>query len=223
MRILSWNLFHGRSRPPAGRSLLPEFSAALNGWAWDVAVLQEVPPWWPAALARACGASAACVPTSRNWLLPLRRAIASRNPDLLKSNGGGANAILVRGEIGAHARSRLTLLPERRVAHGVRLGDGTWVVNLHASTHPPGRPEADGEGALAAALAWAGDAPLVLGGDLNQTRPRFASLARLAGHHVDHLLARGCSAASPGELLDAGALSDHRPLAVGVGCHTRTP
>ena len=35
--------------------------------------------------------------TSRNWLLFLRRAISVRNPDLLKSNGGGCNAILVRG------------------------------------------------------------------------------------------------------------------------------
>ena len=25
-----------------------EFTAALDGWDWDVALLQEVPPWWPA-------------------------------------------------------------------------------------------------------------------------------------------------------------------------------
>ena len=53
-------------------------------------------------VARAAGAGARragrSVLTSRNLGLPLRRAIASRNPDLLKSNGGGANAILVRGE-----------------------------------------------------------------------------------------------------------------------------
>ena len=55
-----------------------------------MALLQEVPPWWPPALAEACGASFAAVRTSRNALLPVRRAVASRNPDLLGANGGGA-------------------------------------------------------------------------------------------------------------------------------------
>ena len=45
------------------------------------------------------------------------------------------NAILVRGEIGEHRSVRLTWLPERRYAHGVRLADGSWVVNVHTSTH----------------------------------------------------------------------------------------
>src|SRR5881397_2221825 len=97
MRVLSWNLFHGRAVPSAGRALLGEFSAALEGWAWDVALLQEVPPWWPEPLAAACGAEWRRVLTSRNCLLPLRRAIAERAPDLLKASGGGSNAILVRG------------------------------------------------------------------------------------------------------------------------------
>ena len=56
MRVLSWNLYHGRAVPPAGRDLQAEFTAALAGWAWDVALLQECPPWWPAPLAIACGA-----------------------------------------------------------------------------------------------------------------------------------------------------------------------
>ena len=72
MRVLTWNLFHGRSVPSAGRNLLNEFAARLNGWAWDVALLQEVPPWWPPLLGRACGAEHRLVLTSRNSLLPLR-------------------------------------------------------------------------------------------------------------------------------------------------------
>ena len=40
--------------------------------------------------------------TSRNFGLALRRAICERNPDILKANGGGANAILVRGAIHDH-------------------------------------------------------------------------------------------------------------------------
>src|SRR4051795_4899917 len=96
MLALTWNLYHGRSLPPAGRSLLSEFAAALADWSWDVALLQEVPPWWPEPLAAASGAQASRALTSRNALLPLRRWAARRRPDLLKSNGGGCNAILVR-------------------------------------------------------------------------------------------------------------------------------
>ena len=56
---LTWNLYHGRSPKPVGRSLANEFAAALAGWEWDVALLQEVPPWWPPHLAAAAGARAA--------------------------------------------------------------------------------------------------------------------------------------------------------------------
>ena len=49
MRVLTWNLFHGRAVPDAPRELLDEFAAQLAAWAWDVALLQEVPPWWPPA------------------------------------------------------------------------------------------------------------------------------------------------------------------------------
>ena len=48
------------------------FAAMLAGWEWDVALLQEVPPWWPPRLARACGAQAFTAPTSRGQLLPAR-------------------------------------------------------------------------------------------------------------------------------------------------------
>jgi hypothetical protein len=59
--------------------------------------------------------------TSRNALLPLRRAVAIRRPDLIKSNGGGCNAILVRGMHVLEQRAlRLTVPPERRWVHGVR-------------------------------------------------------------------------------------------------------
>src|SRR5436309_2556632 len=69
--------------------------------------------------------------TSRNALLPLRRALARRWPDLMRSGGGSANAILVRGErIGVRARRRLRWWPERRVVHAVRLApSGVWVAN----------------------------------------------------------------------------------------------
>ena len=210
MRVLSWNLFHGRAVPGAGRSLLDAFAAALAGWAWDVALLQEVPPWWPEPLARAAGASARSVLTSRNALLPLRRFAAERWPDLMKSNGGGANAILVRGAAIAEHRSLvLTRRPERRVAHGVLLAPDTWVVNLHATAHDPQRARADVDRALA---AWADTERLVFGGDLNLRDPDLPGLVHAGGRDVDHLFARGLLPAGKAEVLERGALSDHPPL-----------
>jgi endonuclease/exonuclease/phosphatase family metal-dependent hydrolase len=213
--VLTWNLFHGRAHPPRDEDLFDAFAGRLASWSWDVALLQEVPPWWPAPLARACGAEERHALTSRNALLPLRRAVASQRPELLKANGGGCNAILVRGLGGvrAHARRRLCVWPERRVVHAVsvRVGGGvSWFANVHASTHPP-RARRDLARARAAALRWAGDAPLVLGGDFNVVRIELPGLAHAGASHVDHVFARG-HAPSASELLDRGALSDHAPL-----------
>ena len=217
MLILSWKLVHGRAQPPAGRALAAEFAAALAGWEWDVALLQEVPPWWPSPLGEASGADARMALTSRNSLLALRRAIASRNPDLLGANGGGCNAILVRGgAIADHRVRELTKKPERRVMHGVALRGAGWVVNLHSSTHPDEQRRADLFGAAATALQWAAGGPLVFGGDLNSTRPAMPGLRHVAGNHVDHVFTEGRPAAGAAEVVDAGILSDHRPLRVEV-------
>ena len=203
--------------PSAGRPLAAEFAAAIAGWEWDVALLQEVPPWWPEPLAAAAGASARKALTSRNSFLWLRRAIASRAPDLLKANGGGSNAILVRGmAIEEHRERELTKRPERRVMHGVSLGEVGWVVNLHGSTHPPEQRRADLMTAAATALEWAAGAPLVFGGDLNSTRPAMPGLRHVAGNHVDHVMTDGRPAIGEPQVLDAGSLSDHRPLRVEV-------
>ena len=209
MRALTWNVYHGRSPRPVGRSLLNEFAAALAGWEWDVALLQEVPPWWPPLLARAAGADHRVRLTSRNACLALRRAISSRNPDILKANGGGANAILVRGHtIHAHESERLTWRPERRYAHAVRL-DAGWVVNVHSSTH---REEWARRDTLRALERW--PAPYLFGGDLNlHGRPELPGLTRLGSNHVDHLYAQA-PGSRKAEVLDRGELSDHPPLRV---------
>ena len=136
MHVLTWNLFHGRAVPPAGRELLEEFAAALAGWEWDVARCRRCRRGGRPSSARRLGAEHRAVLTSRNALVPLRRALAVRWPDAIKSNGGGANAILVRGggTVSEHRRLRLARWPERRWMHGVRLSSGVWVGNLHAST-----------------------------------------------------------------------------------------
>src|SRR4051812_45548252 len=212
IRVLTWNLFHGRAHPPAGAPLAAQFAAALAGWEWDVAMLQEVPPWWPEPLARATGAQARWALTSRNWFRPVSSAIARRDPDLMKAWGGGCNALLVRGEVRDHRVAELTKLPERRVTHGVRLADGSWVVNLHATTEPKARTRADCALALGAAREWAAGAPLVFGGDFNLDHPAWPGIEPVAGHEVDHLHVSGFEPAGAEELLDNGVLSDHRPL-----------
>jgi endonuclease/exonuclease/phosphatase family metal-dependent hydrolase len=215
VRVLSWNLFHGRAVPPAGRPLLDAFARALAGWNWDVALLQEVPPWWPPALAAAAEAEQRTVLTSRNELLPLRRRIAERWPDLIKSGGGGANAILARDRIREHRAWRLRRWPERRVVHAVRLDGPLHVANLHASQDRRGRPAQDLARAVREVTEWCGDGPLVLGGDLNQ-RGTIAppGFVHATGHSVDHLLSRGLVPAGPGRTLERGGLSDHAPLLV---------
>lgn len=228
LRVLTWNLMHGRSVPPAGRDLLDEFAAALGGWEWDVALLQEVPPWWPAVFAERLGAEDRSVLTSRNGLLPLRRAVAVRWPDLIKSNGGGANAVLVRGlTVAEHRTLRLCQWPERRWLQGVRLVVGScggpvgvagrvgvWVGNLHATVHNDSAARHDAEQARVEILRWADSAPVILGGDFNVRELSLAELDYAGGHDVDLVFVRGLRAVGGVEVLDRGTLSDHAPVTV---------
>jgi endonuclease/exonuclease/phosphatase family metal-dependent hydrolase len=217
LRVVTWNLMHGRAQPPAGRDLLPEFTAALAGWEWDVALLQEVPPWWPGQLAADLDAEYRSVHTSRNGLLTLRRAVAVRWPDLIKSNGGGANAILARRDrIVMHRVRRLCRVPERRWVHAVRLACGIWVANLHASAQEA-HAARDCRLAAATALEWSGPEPLVLGGDYNLRLPELGALSPVGERDVDHIFVNAdMTPAGEAEVLDRGALSDHPPLRVTV-------
>jgi endonuclease/exonuclease/phosphatase family metal-dependent hydrolase len=223
VRALTWNLFHGRSLPPAARALESEFSELLASIEWDVALLQEVPPWWPQELARAAGAQARTALTSRNAALVLRRFVAERRPELIKSNGGGANAVLSRRPIAEHRAVRLRTWPERRVAQLVRLDDGTALANYHGSTRVH-LAEQELARLWRVALDFAAGAPLILGGDLNLRGPAapMPSIAHVGERDVDHLFARGVTPAGAAERLPRQArvdgetveLSDHPPLAV---------
>jgi endonuclease/exonuclease/phosphatase family metal-dependent hydrolase len=216
LRVLTWNLKHGRSVPPSRHDLLGEFGAALQRWEWDVALLQEVPPWWTAPLAQRLGAEHRQALTSRNALPRLRRGLARRWPEVMKSQGGGANAIIARRDrIVAHHVQPLARTPERRVAHGVSLGCGVWVVNLHATAHDDAAAERDGATAAESALRWARGEPLVFGGDFNLRAPQWPGFAAAGGHDVDHVFTAGAvTARRTAEVLDRGALSDHAPVAV---------
>jgi hypothetical protein len=196
MRVLSWNLYHGRDHPPdpalftlrsrllrtternathvqVNRPLLDEFVRVLDGLAWDVALLQEAPPRWFGELRRRTGSTGVRVLTSRNVWPPVQGALADWNPDLLASWEGGSNQILVRrpARILDHRRLTLARRPERRRMHWVRLDHPEagllGVANLHLSTRRPRAAGAEVVAAAEAAVLWSGAAPLVFGGDLN--------------------------------------------------------
>jgi endonuclease/exonuclease/phosphatase family metal-dependent hydrolase len=226
MLLLTWNLFHGRSLPPTRGALAAQFAAKLAEWPWDVALLQEVPPWWPAEFAAALGAEQRIALTSRNSLPALRRAVARRDAELLKSNGGGCNAVLSRLPIVEHDTMRLRSWPERRVAQLVRLGGGACAVNLHASTRPAlARQEL--ARVWQRALQFADGAPLILGGDLNLREPVTPrmDIAHVVAENVDHVFTRGLATEGDAQVLARSValgarrveLSDHAPLSVDLG------
>jgi endonuclease/exonuclease/phosphatase family metal-dependent hydrolase len=197
IRLLSWNLYHGRDFPPdpalftwrsrlfrvtergathaqVNRPLLEEFARVLGGFKWDVALLQEAPPRWFRPLTRRLGASGALGLTSRNLLPVGQRRLADLNPDLLASSEGGSNQLLVRGRLGEVRRMTLARRPERRrmLLARVELTEGRLcVANVHASAGLPLKAAAEVEAAARRAVEWAEGDPLVFGGDLN-LRPR---------------------------------------------------
>lgn len=198
-----------RTHIQVNRDLRDEFSGLLAGSSWDVALLQECPPRWCGALAADCGAEAHLELTSRNSLAALRTLAAKLNPDLIASNEGGSNLTLVRGEI--VERRRLELRPgrdpERRVMVFTRSRLGSQPIelctaNLHLSSGRSRQAFAEQETRLAAqqACEWAGQTPLLIGGDFN-IRPFdsevFAELAAVHGikgttaaDAIDHILGR---------------------------------
>jgi len=196
-RALTWNLFHGRDKPPdpalftwrsrllriternathvqVNRDLFDEFATVLSEAEWDVALLQETPPRWAAPLARACDAEAHRVLTSRNSLAPLRTALARLNQDLIASGEGGSNLTLVRpasplGTIAERREMQITTqgAPERRAMALTRTESGVHLANLHATNDHPPRAAEEVVRAAEAATEWAGSKPLLFGGDLN--------------------------------------------------------
>jgi len=260
---IAWNLFHGRDFPPdpglrswrsrllridernathvqVNRDLTTEFATLLAATAWDVALLQESPPRFAEPLARACSAEWHRALTSRNALGPLRGLLARQNPDLMASGEGGSNLTLVRvpGRLGGIAERRELAIhegaPERRSVALTRTASGVCVANLHATNDQPDLAVEDVLRAARAAGEFAGDAPLIFGGDLNlrpseqpavfeRLREDFGLAAPTAPRAIDHLLTRGLEvleapAQWPPERrelrLDGRALrlSDHAPV-----------
>jgi len=269
LRLLTWNLFHGRDWPPnralltwrskllrrserdathvqVNRPLRAELAARLAGWEWDVALLQEAPPRWLDDLGRASGAAAVRDLTSRNSLPGLRARLAEWNTDLIGSNEGGSNMLLVRPPAPIVATTATTLAdrPERRRLLMARIalpgGRRLVVANVHLSVPRTGRGAAEALRAAQLASEWAAGDPLVLGGDLNlrpadhrrafdELRDRFSLAAPTGPRSIDHLLARSLAVVSRPTVLPAAErevagpdglairLSDHAPVVASFG------
>jgi endonuclease/exonuclease/phosphatase family metal-dependent hydrolase len=230
---VTWNLFHGRASPPLPeRSLLPDFVQVLDSLDWHVALLQEAPPRWRDALAHELHGQSAITLTSRNFGAPIRAWIADRRPNLIKSNEGGSNQLLVREPFRIEDTRELTIarLPERRRMLWARLSGPAplAVANLHGSVDSVRAASDQLLRAAAQAVQWAGDLPLLFGGDLNLRPARqpevFEELARrfelappTAPDAIDHLLARGLEMVEPPRRGPQLRLSDHAYVGAVVG------
>ncbi|MGE5283076.1 MAG: endonuclease/exonuclease/phosphatase family protein [Chloroflexota bacterium] len=258
---ITWNLFHGRDFPPnpalftwrsrllrleahdathaqVNRELRDELAGLLAAAEWDVALLQECPPRFAEALARACDAEAHLVLTSRNSLGDLRSLAARINPDLIASGEGGSNLTLIRarGPLGQITERRELEIhrgrPERRALALTHAAAGVCVANLHATNDNPGLAAEDVLAAAEASVAWAGDSPLLFGGDLNLRpgedpgvfdvlRERFGLAGPSEPGAIDHLLSRGLTTVRPATAWPPEARELRRPdgLAVRLSDH----
>jgi endonuclease/exonuclease/phosphatase family metal-dependent hydrolase len=121
--------------------------------------------------------------------------------------------VLVRspGAIEAVERVTLTLRPERRTMLMTRVrlpgGDQLAAVSMHLSVPETGRSAGEVVRAAELAVRFAGDLPLLLGGDLNlraaevpgafeELRRRFGLAGPTAPRAIDHLLVRGLDVVS---------------------------
>jgi endonuclease/exonuclease/phosphatase family metal-dependent hydrolase len=204
----------------------------LNGLDWQVALLQEAPPRWRDDLARELRADPAIALTSRNFGAPIRAWIADRWPNAIKSNEGGSNQLLVREPWRIAETRELTIarLPERRRMLWARL-DGPVpfaVANLHGSVDSVRGASAQVLRAAECAVEWAGEQPLLFGGDLNlrpsrqpdvfaQLEHRFGLRAPTAAGAIDHLLVRRAAIVQPARRGPELRLSDHAYVTVALG------
>lgn len=203
-------------------SLEEQFAGVIAAAQWSVCLLQEAPPAWTETLERTCQAQVFRTLTSRNQFGLITRPIARLRPDLLGSWEGGSNMVLVRlgwRIVPGTGRSLLLNplrergLSERRWMSFVRLrsenssAEEICVANLHATSRGQVHAERELRRAAAAALSWAGETPMVFGGDFN-LRPRSSRVFEELEHRfgiggtadpdsIDHLFARGLEVIRP--------------------------
>jgi endonuclease/exonuclease/phosphatase family metal-dependent hydrolase len=204
----------GATHAQVNRPLRGSFAGWLASRRWDITLLQEAPPRWLRTLAGATSSSAASALTARNLLPRVRGVLAEWSPDLIASNEGGSNQLLVRApaRIAEVRRLTLTTWPERRRMLWARVampgGRQLAVANLHATSGDRVAAAREVELGADRAVEWSGDDPLLFGGDLNvrpgcdaglfeRLRGRLGLGPRAVPGSLDHLLARGLDVVDP--------------------------
>jgi endonuclease/exonuclease/phosphatase family metal-dependent hydrolase len=210
MRLLvrTWNLFHGRTVPEAGRSELEAMVCLIAHGDPDVVCLQEVPVAALGLLSGWSGMRALGAVTMPALGGRLGRRATELDPRRLRSAlTGQANAVLLASPLTALGSETLALNPrafrrreaarlglpfstrrrwlrDRRVAQVLRVRQGSEtavVVNLHLTASADSRP-AEAELLRAATFAEGyarPDEPIVIAGDLNLTPASSSFLPEL--------------------------------------------
>jgi endonuclease/exonuclease/phosphatase family metal-dependent hydrolase len=218
--VRTWNLFHGNTLPPQRRAFLREMVELATHDRPDVVCLQEVPVWAVEHLERWSGmrsfAAVARPPLLRS--ASLGRKLADLNHGLLRSAfTGEADAILVSaGHEVDDVRSEVVgEKPLRRIAHGLRLDGGTYVVNFHIDGDPA---------ELARVAAFAAPWPqVIVAGDANIASASLEGYSEALRGSIDQILYRGLEGGAPTawplerRKRDGRLLSDHAPVEVEVG------
>ena len=245
MRIRTWNVFHGNTKPTQRQAFVREAVELGVADGPDVVCLQELPAWSLSRLAAWSGYTASAALAAPPMLGPLwstagiGRAVSSLDAGLLRSAfSGQANAILVARHLhvleehecvlntrsfrraqsewlGLGVAARLGWAKERRVCQAVRLTDGEL---LRAFVYVDG-------------LAQPGE-PVAVAGDFNITFERSRTLLDLtdddwgfsrADSGIDHVLVRNLDLASGPtrmapelRMVNGAPLSDHAPVDVVV-------
>jgi endonuclease/exonuclease/phosphatase family metal-dependent hydrolase len=230
--VRTWNVYHGRTFPPGGRTYLERMIDLITADRPDIVALQEVPVWALGRLEKQSGMAARWAVTVPALLIaPLARLVTAISQDRLRSLfTGQANVLLVSTEHNLHRQRVLVLNPsvgrwdwlrrgaQRRVCQSVEIGvaDGRRITfaNLHATNNPAKAPEE-----VARAAEFVAGAPLcVLSGDFNARDVRIEGFTPpISG--IDQILIRGLDferppAAWPKERRREGTrlLSDHAPV-----------
>jgi endonuclease/exonuclease/phosphatase family metal-dependent hydrolase len=218
MLVRTWNVFHGNTSPPQRRAFLREMIELITQDAPEIVCLQELPLWSLRHLERWSGMRAAAVIARRSRIESARLGgwLTSLNHGLLRSAfTGEADAILARTPFVERGSAVVSSIGLRRVAHAIRLEDGTVVVNCH--TH--------GEDQLRRVVEFVGDEErVVLAGDVNLKPPYdLTGFSEPLSGSIDQILVRGlpggrpCAWPEERRRFRNRLLSDHAPVELSVG------
>jgi endonuclease/exonuclease/phosphatase family metal-dependent hydrolase len=222
--IRSWNVYHGRTKPPGTRIHLREMVVLATRDKPDVLCLQELPLWALARLHDWSGMSALPAVAKRTPVPRWLGGILQRHDPRRFRSGvtGQANAILLAPGLEPLEHKTVRISDrgrERRVCQAVRLED-VVIGNVHASNEfsRPEVPRAELKRAheLIDSMASGGEAR-VLAGDFNLRDPD------LPGPNIDHIVVAGIEHGplevwpADRRLHNGAVLSDHAPVEMRIG------